>query len=137
MFAFSVFCFSLIFYPARFHFKNKFLTPPLGSYLCKIYDISGKKLAEGRFSIASRSGADIKGNWRFSRADGLTMPNDITGDFTGQFAKDEFEINLQPTMADANDILRGKVIGAAIRGDFQSCGFAGCETSGSFEAVRE
>jgi len=134
---FLLLCVLLTLYPARFHIKNKFLTPPLGSYFCVIYDANGNKLAEGRFSIAHHSGSDITGAWQFSPADGLKQADDKLRDFTGQITKDDFEINLQPTMADANDLLHGKIIGETIRGDFMFCGFAGCVTQGSFEAVRE
>jgi hypothetical protein len=135
---------SLFIYPARFHLKNKFLAPPLGSYSCRIHDKSGKKLAEGRFSIQHFEGTGIAGNWQFTPMEGVKRDgvewrytDERLRSFIGQITKDEFEINMNPHVDDSNDYLRGKLVGTEIRGNFLFCGFTGCTTNGSFEAIRE
>ena len=63
--------------------------------------------------------------------------DDRLRNFLGQILKDDFEINMNPNTFDSNDYLRGKIADQMIRGEFRFCGFAGCVTKGSFEAIRE
>ena len=134
---------SLIFYPARHHFKNKYLTPPLGSYFCCIVDKEGKSIAEGRLTI-TEAGTHHSGEWRlhptghqsFESGSITFLINEGQGKFAGEMDKDYFRIDIGP-FHDASFVLRGQMINNKMQGIFEFCGYADCVTLGSFDAIRD
>ncbi|HYJ46806.1 MAG TPA: hypothetical protein VEV81_09345 [Pyrinomonadaceae bacterium] len=120
---------------------------PLGDYQYTGYDKNGGKLVEGRLSITSSEQkriyseevTQLKGNWQLEKVgDQERIGGQVgTGDLIGSINKGEIYINLNPNIADANVILRGKLEGRRFHGTWSFNGYAGPLNQGTFEALRK
>jgi hypothetical protein len=121
--------------------KNGAPTPPktfpLGEYQYTGYDEGGVKIVEGRLSLTSRDGDQLKGTWELKQVGGPERigPQVGSGDLIGSVQGSEVAVDLNPNMNDNNVNLRGKVEGKRYTGTWSFNGFAGRITSGRFEAT--
>jgi hypothetical protein len=111
-------------------------TFPLGEYQYTGYDESGAKIVEGRVSLTSRDGDQLKGSWELKQ---IGEPKRIgpqvgSGDLIGSVNGTEVNLDLNPNMNDNNVNLRGHVEGKRYTGTWSFNGFAGRINSGRFEA---
>ena len=112
-------------------------TFPLGEYQYTGYDESGAKIVEGRLSLTSRDGDQLKGSWELKQ---IGEPRRIgpqigSGDLIGSVNGTEVNLDLNPNMNDNNVNLRGHVEGKRYTGTWSFNGFAGRISSGRFEAT--
>ncbi|HWT02624.1 MAG TPA: hypothetical protein VN256_20405 [Pyrinomonadaceae bacterium] len=112
-------------------------TFPLGEYQYTGYDEGGAKVVEGRLSITSRKGDELKGTWELKQTGGPQRigPQVGSGDLVGSVHGTEVALNLNPNINDDNVNLRGKVEGKSYKGTWSYSGFAGVISSGRFEAT--
>jgi hypothetical protein len=112
-------------------------TFPLGEYQYVGYDDGGVKIVEGRLSLTSRDGDQLKGTWELKQIGelGRIGPQVGSGDLAGGVQGSEVYLNLNPNMADDNVTLRGKVEGKRYKGTWSYSGFTGRISSGTFEAT--
>lgn len=110
---------------------------PLGEYQYTGYDEGGAKVVEGRLSIISRNGDELKGTWELKQIGELSRigPQVGSGGLVGSVHDTEVALNLNPNMNDDNVNLRGKVEGKRYKGTWSYSGFAGVISSGTFEAT--
>jgi hypothetical protein len=112
-------------------------TFPLGEYQYTGYDESGAKIVEGRLSLTSRDGDQLKGTWELKQTGESKRigPQVGSGDLIGSVQGSEVALDLNPNMNDNNVNLRGKVEGKRYTGTWSFNGFAGRISSGRFEAT--
>jgi hypothetical protein len=110
---------------------------PLGEYQYTAYDESGAKVVEGRLSLTSRDGDQLKGSWELKQVGGPKRigPQIGSGDLIGSVNGAEVNLDLNPNMNDNNVNLRGRVEGKRYTGTWSFNGFAGRISSGRFEAT--
>lgn len=112
-------------------------TFPLGEYQYTGYDDGGVKIVEGRLSLTSRDGDQVKGTWELKQVGELHRigPQVGSGDLIGGISGSEVSLELNPNMNDNNVSLRGKVEGKRYKGTWRYSGFTGVISSGTFEAT--
>jgi len=112
-------------------------TFPLGEYQYTGYDEGGAKIVEGRLSLSSRDGDQLKGSWELKQVGEPARigPQVGSGDLVGTVSGTEVSLELNPNMNDNNVSLRGKVEGKRYTGTWSYDGFVGRISSGRFEAM--
>ena len=112
-------------------------TFPLGEYQYTGYDEGGAKIVEGRLSITSRDGDQLKGSWELKQIGepGRIGPQVGSGELIGSINGNEVSLDLNPNMNDNNVNLRGQIEGKRYTGTWSFNGFAGRISSGRFEAT--
>ncbi|HEY0377357.1 MAG TPA: hypothetical protein VGC87_10400 [Pyrinomonadaceae bacterium] len=112
-------------------------TFPLGEYQYTGYGEGGAKIVEGRLSITSREGDQLKGSWELKQVGEPERigPQVGSGELIGSVQGSEVNLDLNPNMNDNNVNLRGQVEGKRYTGTWSFNGFAGRISSGRFEAT--
>lgn len=114
-------------------------TFPLGDYQYTGYDEGGAKIVEGRLSLTSRDGDQLKGTWELKQ---VGEPKQIgpqvgTGALMGSVNGNQVSLDLNPNMNDNNVNLGGTIEDGRYKGTWSYSGFAGRISSGRFEATRK
>ncbi len=117
---------------------------PEGVWDYRAWDYDGVLLVTGRFSLVFRTNLfeNTKGT-RDLQLTGNRSTNGYyalqkgTGDISGRLTGFDFSLNLDPWTSDENIILRGRMFGAYVSGDWAFLGFGGGpEYLGAFVAVK-
>lgn len=134
--------------PVRPYIKNRFLTPPLGSYTFRMYNSKAVKVADGELTVLEHKRAPtinyewlechlrVRGSGPNSETPSLT--SDVSEyDIVGILQDGLVRFNLDPSIIDANNILEGKFENNSIRGKWMFSGYANYDPRGTFEAIRK
>ncbi len=123
------------------HSKPSSTSSLAGTYHYVGYNKSGgNKVVEGQLQITSVESNRLKGKWDLKAIGNPPNlgPQIGTGALEGEVTNDGgVRINLNPSMADNNVSLTGKIEERRIRGEWSYSGFAGIINRGAFEATKE
>lgn len=112
---------------------------PKGAYAYTGYDTSGTEIVNGWFTMVFSDSIHCVGEWHFKRVSGNQDigPQIGEGELVGGIENGNVWINLNPTWADNNVFLNGRIAGDVYEGTWMWVTIAGPWIGGSFKALRQ
>ncbi|RMF07759.1 MAG: hypothetical protein D6762_06960 [Candidatus Neomarinimicrobiota bacterium] len=110
--------------------------PPHWSYTG--YDSTGARVVTGWIELTPSPGDTLAGAWELEPVGSAEHlgPQIGSGSYTGHQEGMTVDINLNPDRIDDNVILRGNIVGDAMKGTWEYIGFVGRINHGTFRALR-